>query len=83
MALRFARLPIPTRLPITPRPFLRHHSSASRAGARIVHIAAQAEKPSAAEAGLPVVWALCAGLGVAAWRRAECSGDCVEELLVV
>ncbi|KAJ4305776.1 hypothetical protein N0V90_001308 [Kalmusia sp. IMI 367209] len=69
MAPRFA---LPVRLPIT-RTFraparFNSNTSSSRA-ARVIEMAAQAEKPSALEAGVPVMWAVCGGLIFTAWGR--------------
>jgi hypothetical protein len=60
-------------------------SSSSSSAARIVEMAAQAERPSAAEAAVPVMWAVTAGLGYAAWNRMSerSAGANVEKLLIV
>ena len=39
--------------------------------ARVIEMAAQAERPSAVEAAVPVMWAVCGGLAFAAWNRIE------------
>lgn len=72
MAPRFV---LPARLPITrtfrATPFARFNSDASSSrAARVIEMAAQAEKPSALEAGVPVMWALCGALAYTAWNRA-------------
>ena len=77
MASRFTpllRLPITTaslaskRTPATLR--LNSNTSSSRA-ARVMEMAAQADKPSALEAAVPVMWAVCGGLIYTAWNRVE------------
>lgn len=78
MAPRFAPL---VRLPITSAVLaakrtapasirLNSNTSSSRA-ARVIEMAAQAEKPSAMEAAVPVMWAVCGVLTYAAWNRVE------------
>ncbi|KAL1592645.1 hypothetical protein SLS60_011061 [Paraconiothyrium brasiliense] len=69
MAPRFA---LPVRLPIrTFRAPARFNSNTSTRAARVIEMAAQAEKPSALEAGVPVMWAVCGGLIYTAWNRVE------------
>ncbi|KAF2451864.1 hypothetical protein P171DRAFT_515792 [Karstenula rhodostoma CBS 690.94] len=68
------RLVLPARLPLT-RTFraparFNSNTTTSRA-ARVIEMAAQAEKPSALEAGVPVMWAVCGGLIYTAWNRIE------------
>ena len=46
------------------------NTSSSRA-ARVMEMAAQADKPSALEAAVPVMWAVCGGLIYTAWNRVE------------
>ena len=76
MAPRFV---LPTRLPArafrAPARF-NSNTSTSRT-ARVIEMAseanaqAQAQKPSALEAGVPFAWAVCGVLGYAAWNRVE------------
>ncbi|ORY10008.1 hypothetical protein BCR34DRAFT_602467 [Clohesyomyces aquaticus] len=62
---------------------LNSSSSASRA-ARVIEMAAQAEKPTAFEASIPVLWALCGAAAFATWNRIDDKGeDHVEKLLIV
>jgi len=88
----FAR--IATRVPITaafagkraaPAAFRANSSSSTSRAARIVEIAAQAERPNPAEAAVPVMWAVCGALTYAAWNRMDqrTAGDNVEKLLIV
>ncbi|KAL5395540.1 hypothetical protein PMIN06_007937 [Paraphaeosphaeria minitans] len=71
MAPRFV---LPVCLPIirTFRAPARFNSNitTSRA-ARVIEMASQAEKPSALEAGVPVMWAVCGALIYTAWNRVE------------
>ncbi|KAF1967844.1 hypothetical protein BU23DRAFT_542068 [Bimuria novae-zelandiae CBS 107.79] len=71
MAPRFV---LPARLPIT-RTFraparFNSNTSTSRAS-RVIEMAAQAERPSALETAVPVMWVVCGGLIYAAWNRVE------------
>ena len=71
MAPRFV---LPIRLPVT-RTFraparFNSNASSSRA-ARVIEMAAQAERPSPLETAVPVMWAVCGGLIYAAWNRIE------------
>lgn len=71
MAPRFV---LPARLPIT-RTFraparFNSNTSTSRA-ARVIELASQAEKPSALEAGVPVMWAACGVFTLLVWNRIE------------
>lgn len=71
MAPRFV---LPVRLPIA-RTFraparLNSNTTTSRA-ARVIEMAAQAEKPSALEASVPVMWAVCGALIYTAWNRID------------
>ncbi|KAH8722605.1 hypothetical protein GQ44DRAFT_774863 [Phaeosphaeriaceae sp. PMI808] len=80
----FARLA--TRAPITASRFVRFNSSSSSSSAaRVIQMAAQAERPNAAEAAVPVMWAVCAALTYTAWNRidARTASDNVEKLLIV
>ena len=106
----FAR--IATRVPITAAfagkriasaTFRYNSSSSSSSAARVMEMAAQAERPStdtlhiqstrsrandakgAAEAAVPIMWAVCAGLSYTAWNRmSERSADeNIEKLLIV
>jgi hypothetical protein len=62
-----ARLPLrAARAPIS----IRHNSSTTGAS-RIVHLAGQVERPSAMEASVPVMWAVCGALVFAAFNRVE------------
>ncbi|KAF2686899.1 hypothetical protein K458DRAFT_386864 [Lentithecium fluviatile CBS 122367] len=60
------------------------NTSSSRA-ARVIEMAAQAEKPSALETAVPVMWAVCGGLIYTAWNRVEekSGAECVDKLLIV
>ncbi|KAJ4351445.1 uncharacterized protein N0V89_006787 [Didymosphaeria variabile] len=85
MAPRFA---LPVRLPIT-RTFraparFNSNTSTGRA-ARVIEMAAQAEKPSTLEAGVPIMWAICGGLIYTAWNRIEEreGAENVQKLLIV
>ncbi|KAF1951145.1 hypothetical protein CC80DRAFT_481361 [Byssothecium circinans] len=90
MAFRFI---LPKRLPITAASFVgkrvpatvRYNSSTSSRASRVIEMAAQAEKPSAMEATVPIMWAVCGGLIYTAWNRIdEKSGqDNVDKLLIV
>ncbi|KAL6711403.1 hypothetical protein ACN47E_004337 [Coniothyrium glycines] len=65
---------------------LRHNSSSSASAAsRVIEIAAQAERPNAAEAAVPVMYALGAALTYAAWNRMteRNAGGNVEKLIIV
>ena len=81
----FAR--IATRAPINAsKRFVRFNSSSSSSGAaRVIQMAAQAERPNTAEAAVPVMWAVCGALTYTAWNRMEArtAGDNVEKLLIV
>ncbi|KAF1849217.1 uncharacterized protein K460DRAFT_279581 [Cucurbitaria berberidis CBS 394.84] len=88
----FAR--IATRVPITaafagkraaPAALRYNSSSSSSRAARVIEIAAQAERPSGAEAGVPALWAVCGALTYAAWNRMneQTAGENVEKLLIV
>jgi hypothetical protein len=73
MALRFI---LAKRLPITaasrmPAAIRYNSSSSSSRTARVIEMAAQAEKPSAMEATVPIMWAICGALTFAAWARIE------------
>ncbi|KAF2251099.1 hypothetical protein BU26DRAFT_563046 [Trematosphaeria pertusa] len=86
MAPRFV---LPKRLPITanfrPAAYRFNSSSSSSRAARVIEMAAQAEKPSAMETAVPAMWAICGGLIYAAWNRIdEKSGqENVDKLLIV
>ncbi|KAF2818615.1 hypothetical protein CC86DRAFT_450427 [Ophiobolus disseminans] len=80
----FARLA--TRAPVATRAFARYHSSSSASGAaRVIQMAAQAERPSAAEAAVPVMWAVCGALTYTAWNRMDATnaGGNVEKLIII
>ncbi|OAL44511.1 hypothetical protein IQ07DRAFT_241952 [Pyrenochaeta sp. DS3sAY3a] len=85
----FARLA--TRVPITaafagPRAAVRFNSSSSSSrAARVIEMAAQAERPNAAEAAVPVAWVLCGALTYTAWNRMteRNAGENVEKMLIV
>ncbi|KAL1591799.1 hypothetical protein SLS59_010071 [Nothophoma quercina] len=68
-----------------PRAFVRYNSSSSTSrAARIVEMAGQVEKPSALEASVPVMWAVCGALTYTAWIRMDGrKGDEVEKLIIV
>ncbi|KAJ4334662.1 hypothetical protein N0V87_006698 [Didymella glomerata] len=67
-----------------PRAFVRYNSSSTSRAARIVEMAGQVEKPSALEASVPVMWAVCGALTYTAWNRMEGrKGDEVEKLIIV
>ncbi|KAI4616982.1 uncharacterized protein J4E87_008494 [Alternaria ethzedia] len=88
----FAR--IATRVPITaafagkriaPATIRANSSSSTSSAARVMEMAAQAERPSGAEAAVPVMWAACGVLTYAAWNRMSerSAGENVEKLLIV
>ncbi|EUC33073.1 hypothetical protein COCCADRAFT_37099 [Bipolaris zeicola 26-R-13] len=87
----FAR--IATRAPITAAfaakrvtPAVRFNSSSSSSSAaRMMEMAAQAERPNATEAAVPVMWALCGALTFTAWNRVSERNPSheVEKLLIV
>ena len=70
-----------------PRAFVRFNSSSSSTSraARIVEMAGQVEKPSALEASVPVMWAVCGALTYTAWNRMDGrkGDDSVEKLIIV
>ncbi|KAF1927588.1 uncharacterized protein M421DRAFT_421428 [Didymella exigua CBS 183.55] len=68
-----------------PRAFVRYNSSSSTSrAARVVEMAGQVEKPSALEASVPVMWAVCGALTYTAWNRMDGrQGDEVEKLIIV
>ncbi|OSS43394.1 hypothetical protein B5807_11992 [Epicoccum nigrum] len=71
-----------------PRAFVRFNSSSSSStsrAARIVEMAGQVEKPSALEASVPVMWAVCGALTYTAWNRMDGrkGDDSVEKLIIV
>jgi hypothetical protein len=77
MAPRFTPL---LRLPInaaslaskrTPAAFRFNSNTSTSGAARVMEMAAQADKPSALEAAVPVMWAVCGGLIYTAWNRVE------------
>ncbi|KAF2658663.1 hypothetical protein K491DRAFT_713373 [Lophiostoma macrostomum CBS 122681] len=88
MAPRFV---LPKRLPITASfaakrtpAFARFNSSSSTSTAeRIVEMARQAEKPSALEASVPIMWLVSGAFIYTAFQRAEKGEDHVEKLLIV
>jgi hypothetical protein len=63
---------IATRLPLRAArtPFVRYNSSTTGAS-RIVQLAGQVERPSAIEASVPVMWAVCGALVFTAFNRVE------------
>ncbi|KAF1939263.1 hypothetical protein EJ02DRAFT_259710 [Clathrospora elynae] len=85
---------IATRVPMTaafvskrvaPAAFRYNSSSSSSRAARVIEMAAQAERPTAAEAAVPVMWAVCGLLTYTAWNRMSerTAGENVEKLLIV
>lgn len=85
---------IATRVPITaafagkraaPAAVRYNSSSSSSRAARVIEMAAQAERPSGAEAAVPVMWAVCGALTYTAWNRMteRNAGENVEKLLIV
>jgi hypothetical protein len=60
-------------------------SSSSSSAARMIEMAAQAERPNATEAAVPVMWALCGALTYTAWNRMSerSAGQDIEKLLIV
>ncbi|KAF2199741.1 hypothetical protein GQ43DRAFT_473345 [Delitschia confertaspora ATCC 74209] len=77
-----------TRLPITAGKRFNSTTSSSRtaaaAGAKVMEMAAAAQKPSAFEAAVPVMWVLTGAMGLMAWNRTEKrEGDYVEKLLII
>ncbi|KAF1831414.1 hypothetical protein BDW02DRAFT_572025 [Decorospora gaudefroyi] len=83
LATRLPRTLITTR---TTTPAFRSNSSSSSSSsaARVLEMAARAERPSNAEVAVPLLWAVCAGLSFTAWnRQSEGVGADVESLIVV
>ena len=89
-----ARFFLSTRLPITaaslaakrmPATIRYNSTTSSSRAARVMEIAAQAEKPSPMEATVPIMWAICGALTFTAWRRIEekSGQENVEKLLIV
>ncbi|KAH7068425.1 hypothetical protein FB567DRAFT_588654 [Paraphoma chrysanthemicola] len=78
----FARLF--TRVPTATRAVRFNSSSSTSSAARVFQMAAQAERPNAAEAAVPVMWAVCGALTYTAWNRMDerNAGD-AEKLLIV
>lgn len=64
---------------------VRHNSSSSAAASRVIQMAAQAERPSAADAVVPAIYAVGAALTYTAWNRMteRSVGNNVEKLLIV
>ncbi|KAH3999205.1 hypothetical protein HBI56_083830 [Parastagonospora nodorum] len=60
-------------------------SSSSSSAARVMQMAAQAERPNATEAAVPVMWAVCGALTYTAWNRMDerTAGGNVEKLIIV
>ena len=60
-------------------------SSTSSSAARMMEMAAQAERPNAAEAAVPLAWVACGALTYAAWNRMSerSAASNVEKLLIV
>ncbi|KAF2844679.1 hypothetical protein T440DRAFT_461703 [Plenodomus tracheiphilus IPT5] len=60
-------------------------SSSSSTTARVMQMAAQAERPTATEFAVPALWAACGVLTFTAWNRMSerSAGDNVEKLLIV
>ncbi|CAA9961258.1 hypothetical protein CFE70_004634 [Pyrenophora teres f. teres 0-1] len=88
----FAR--IASRVPVTaafagkrvaPATFRYNSSSSASSAARVMEMAAQAERPSGAEVAVPVMWAVSGVLAYTAWNRMSerTSGEYVEKLLIV
>lgn len=87
--LRLTTLPIRARLAApsartTLTPLRLNSTSTTRSAThRIAEMAAQAEKPSAFEASVPVMWALSGAAILTAWSRIDEKDDSVEKLLIV
>ncbi|KNG48593.1 hypothetical protein DDE82_004203 [Stemphylium lycopersici] len=88
----FAR--IAARVPVTaafagkraaPAAIRYNSSSSSSSTARMMEMAAQAERPNATEVAVPVMWAVCGVLTYTAWNRMSerTAGQNVEKLLIV
>ncbi|KAI8943329.1 hypothetical protein NX059_001346 [Plenodomus lindquistii] len=70
---------------VTPAAARFNSSSSSSTAARVIQMAAEAERPSAAEAAVPALWAVCGVLTFTAWNRMgerSAEGN-VEKLLIV
>ena len=78
-----ARTPITARLPARAVRF--NSSSSASSAARVFQMASQAERPSNAEAAVPLLWIVCGALTYTAWNRMEerTAGENVEKLLIV
>ncbi|KAF2126695.1 hypothetical protein P153DRAFT_368764 [Dothidotthia symphoricarpi CBS 119687] len=74
-----------TRLPAAARAVRYNSSSSSSPAARVIEMAARAERPTTAEISVPLLWAATAGLAFTAWNRMDERGAAgnVEKLLVV
>ncbi|EMD90534.1 hypothetical protein COCC4DRAFT_127864 [Bipolaris maydis ATCC 48331] len=70
---------------VTPTAMRFNSSSSSSSAARMMEMAAQAERPNATEVAVPVMWALCGALTFAAWNRVSerNASHEVEKLLIV
>ncbi|RMZ70751.1 hypothetical protein GMOD_00000886 [Pyrenophora seminiperda CCB06] len=72
---------------VAPAPFRSNSSSSTTSSAaRVMEMAAQAERPSGAEVAVPILWALSGVLGYTAWNRMSersSAGQDVEKLLIV
>ncbi|KAI4673157.1 uncharacterized protein J4E78_001664 [Alternaria triticimaculans] len=70
---------------IAPATIRANSSSSTSSAARVMEMAAQAERPTGAEAAVPVMWAACGVLTYAAWNRMSerSAGENIEKLLIV
>ncbi|KAF2005707.1 hypothetical protein P154DRAFT_518430 [Amniculicola lignicola CBS 123094] len=82
----FAARLLAKRAPITKvsTAFARFNSTSS-AGSRVAQLAAHAEKPSALEAAVPVMWLLSGAAIYTAWNRVDekTGNEAVDKLLIV
>ncbi|KAF2122656.1 hypothetical protein BDV96DRAFT_639230 [Lophiotrema nucula] len=64
--------------------FFRYNSSSATRASQIAQFAAQAEKPSAMEASVPLLWAICGGLTYVAFNRQSNADTAnVDKLIIV
>ncbi|KAF2015106.1 hypothetical protein BU24DRAFT_493569 [Aaosphaeria arxii CBS 175.79] len=83
-AARFFTSRLPIRAAFRGHQVRLNSSAATSPAARLAEIARTAEKPSALEASVPVMWAVSGALIYTAWNRIdEKKEDHVEKLLIV
>jgi hypothetical protein len=73
------------RIAFTPASIRANSSSSSSSAARVMEMAAQAERPTGAEAAVPIMWAATGVLTYAMWNRMSerSAGENVEKLLII